>query len=164
LDNPHLSASKKIEYHLDKFSLGRLQHANADKILGDFRANYLNLEVAPFEGAIDSLAELSASEVLIICSSAPEEEVTALLTRFGALSFFKEIAGNVENKAQFLRDAARGPRSKRFSEPLRFFVGDSPSDMEAAVHASVPFIGFNTSENLSCRSVSKWSKLMEELS
>ncbi len=88
-------------------------------------------------GALDFL-EHFGSDMLYLASATPSAELNIILEQRDLKKYFKKIYGAPLNKADVLKEIQK-LENVLLEEML--FIGDSPSDQDAAIKANVPFIG-----------------------
>ena len=109
----------------------------------ELEARYVHLMLervmdAPFvPGAMEFLEAFHRKHHLYIASATPEEELSQIVRERALERFFRNVYGSPMNKTQILRLIAK---NSRFAPGEMVFIGDYPTDRDAADEAGVPFI------------------------
>jgi phosphoglycolate phosphatase-like HAD superfamily hydrolase len=95
--------------------------------------------VAPFvPGALGCLENLDSRIPLFIASGTPDQELHVILEKRNLRRYFTAVYGASMTKTDALRDISR---RYRIPPAEMLFVGDAPSDRDAAIDADIPFVG-----------------------
>ena len=93
---------------------------------------------APYvKGAYEFISRHNSNYDLFISSGTPRDEMLTILKAKGLLKFFKRVYGSPEKKDEHVQKIMNRNNYKR-SEVV--FVGDAPSDRDAAIQNKIQFI------------------------
>lgn len=90
------------------------------------------------QGAESFLQRWAQRYALFLASGTPEVELMEIVQRRGLAPFFQGVYGSPRSKREIIRDLL-GTRGWRAEQTL--VIGDSLTDLRAAVDLSAPFIG-----------------------
>lgn len=152
---------KVVEHHLanggvSRFEKFRLYHREflgidlTGREIEDLAQKFSNLVlekviVAPYvKGAYEFLSKHHGDYDLYISSGTPKEEIVIILEARRLIGFFKDVYGSPENKDEHVQKIMNRSNYKR-SEVV--FVGDAPSDWDAAINNKIRFIARVSPEN-----------------
>ena len=75
---------------------------------------------------------------LFVASGTPEAELRLIVRERNLTGFFRQVYGSPKEKSHILREIMA---SNSYSPEDAVFVGDSKNDYDAALKASIPFVG-----------------------
>jgi len=147
-------AQKVVEHHLanggvSRFEKFRLYHKEflgidlTKKEVEDLAKKFSNLVLekvigAPYvKGAYAFISRQNSNFDLFISSGTPRDEMLTILKAKGLLIFFKAVYGSPEKKDEHVQKIMNRNNYKR-SEVV--FVGDAPSDRNAAKNNKIHFV------------------------
>ena len=145
---------KVVEHHLanggiSRFEKFRLYHNEflgvdlTESELADLadQFSYLVLDkviAAPYvQGAYEFLSEYHHVYDFFISTGTPESEIVSILEEKQLMRFFRKVYGSPEKKTEHV---SRILRNGNYQSNEVVFVGDSPSDCDAARKNNIPFI------------------------
>lgn len=131
---------EKFKYFYRKF-LGREARSDElDAMCDRFVSHCLDnvLECPEVEGARDCLHDLHGRIPMYVASGAPQDELRMILKKRGMAEFFEGIYGAPDTKGVILR---RVMEKTGVSPDEILMVGDSSTDMDAAIEVGTAFYG-----------------------
>jgi len=140
LDNGGISRFVKIRYIFEHILKQDLTEERFDDLVQEYSRLVLGGVLrAPFvPGAPACLERLYSQIPLFIASGTPDQELHFILASRNLETYFTAVYGASMQKTEALRDIGR--RYSILSSEM-LFVGDAPSDRDAAVAAGVRFVG-----------------------
>lgn len=159
LSNPSMGREEKLLHYMSIHRDHIAQGIQLPEALSQFSRQVISSlsRIGLMDGCRDFLAHFSATHDLQICSSAPDWEITEILSNLGVLKYFSKICGPPTKKDEFLLECSK------VSEGL-IFIGDSMTDLVAAERANVEFIGYRLRGETKCtRIIHTFSELPQAI-
>jgi phosphoglycolate phosphatase-like HAD superfamily hydrolase len=163
--HPNLSRHEKFEHILSRY----LPHEDKEARIKEWVEQYAKntrsavIECEFVEGAEEFLKQFSRTAKLYLASATPQDELDLIMTGRNLTQYFKGVHGAPINKAMVIRAIMSNEGVKRHEI---LFVGDSPTDLHAAIDADVPFVGrerdFEFPNNIVCKNLKELKEMIEE--
>ncbi len=97
-------------------------------------------------GVMEFISNYHSSYDLFISTGTPEEEIREILKRKNIKRYFREVFGSPEKKTNHVRKIIN---KYRYNPSEMIFVGDAPTDRDAARENGLTFIGrYTTAEEI----------------
>ena len=160
LANGGMSRFEKFRFYHKEY-LGKNLSENELSEIGDQFSNFVLNKVisAPYvRGAYEFLSEYYHTYDFYISTATPEAEIIKILEEKQLIDFFKKVYGSPENKNEHVRKIIRNGQYL-LNEVV--FVGDSPSDRDAASENNISFIARVADENSQLASEKKTIQNLE---
>lgn len=144
----HMGISRhvKFRYFIEEI-LGQNYSEEVGKRLADRFSDIVFSRVmeCPFvPGAKEFLERNHTKYDMYIASGTPEKELMQVVKGRNLYPYFKRIYGTPMKKEEIVETICR---EYQYSRKEMVFVGDASTDLYAAEHTGLPFIGRNTDEN-----------------
>lgn len=137
IGNPAMGRREKFIHYMSRFAGVLEKDLDLSELCDLFALNVVSelSKRGPMPGLVEFLENKKSRYEFQICSSAPAHEIEEILEELNLAQYFSHTCGYPTNKTVFLEQ-----KKKEF--PNVIFIGDSPTDEEAAELAKVDFIGF----------------------
>jgi len=136
--------------HIFREHLGRELPQDQERALGQRFTELCYREVlaAPFvPGAREFIEQAGACAALYVASGTPEAELLEIFRQRGLAGLFRGVFGSPASKAAIIADVLAREQA---APPEAVLVGDSSTDLEAALATGVRFFGRGTFPGQAC--------------
>lgn len=146
LSHMGISRAVKFRYLLEELLDEPVTETKLDELGQKFSAIvHGKILAAPFvPGAKEFMEESYRTLDLYIVSGTPQEEMRNIAAERGIENYFKAVYGSPAKKEEIIE---RILRDDGYGSTEVLFVGDADTDLNAAKHCGIPFVGRRTPEN-----------------